>query len=73
MARNNAIVPDNAAIHDGRINTDQTVVSNRAAMNGTMVSDGAMGPYVSSRVIANMQHRKILNICIVTDNDLSDF
>lgn len=67
-----AIISNDTAIHYRGIYPDQAIIPNRAAVYCAVMGDGAMGANVRAGVIANMQHRKILNIGIFPNNDFTD-
>ena len=44
MTGDDTVVADDAAVHDGGIDADQTVIADGASVNGAMMGDGAVRP-----------------------------
>ena len=61
-ARDNGVLADHGAVHDGRVDTDEAVVADRAAMNGAVMGDGAVIANNGRRCSAHMNHREVLDV-----------
>lgn len=69
MPGNNAVIAYHTAIHDGGIDAYQAVVTYGAAMDGAMMGDGAMAAYDGRGLVTYVQHDKVLDIGIGTNDD----
>jgi len=73
MPGDNAIVADDCAIHNCRINSNQAIIAKVAAMQRSMMGNGTIVPNNRGGCCANMDHHEILNIGSRADFDEKHF
>ena len=69
MSSDDAIVANDHPVHDGGINANQAIVSNRGAVNGAMMSNRAVRAYLG-RHVGDVDHREVLNIGVLANLDM---
>ena len=69
IAGDNRPSPNFRAVHDGRVDPDQTAVLDGATVQGDMVRDRAILPHERSCAVALMDHHEILNIAAGANPD----
>ena len=78
MTGNDAVIANDRTIHNGRVNADQTIVTDSGPVNGAVVGDRTIGTNLRGHV-GDVDHGEVLDVgvgayfdmvCFCTHDDL---